>query len=74
MRNRSVQAMLCTCIDCLNQKKFAQLEIIFYYLVSHVVSQKIHVLESYKKSYCTEIITQACLLRCKITYTDYSHH
>jgi hypothetical protein len=23
MRNRGVQAMLCTCIDCLNQKQFA---------------------------------------------------
>jgi hypothetical protein len=30
--------------------------------------------KSYKKLYCTEIITQACLLRCKITHTDYSHH
>jgi hypothetical protein len=24
MRNLGVQAMLCPCIDCLNQKKFAQ--------------------------------------------------
>jgi hypothetical protein len=24
MRNRGVQAMLCPCIDCLNQKKFAE--------------------------------------------------
>jgi hypothetical protein len=32
--------------------------------------------KSYKKLYCTEIITKACLLRCKITHThiDYSHH
>jgi hypothetical protein len=32
--------------------------------------------KSYKKLYCTEIITEACLLRCKITHTqrDYSHH
>jgi hypothetical protein len=32
--------------------------------------------KSYKILYCTEIITQACLLRCKITHThtDYSHH
>jgi hypothetical protein len=34
MRNRCVQAMLCPCIDCLNQKKFAQREIIFHYLVT----------------------------------------
>jgi hypothetical protein len=24
--------------------------------------------------YCTGMITKACLLRCKITHTDYSHH
>jgi hypothetical protein len=35
MRNRGVQAMLCPCIDCLNQKKFAQWEIIFHHLVTH---------------------------------------
>jgi hypothetical protein len=34
MRNRGVQAMLCPYIDCLNQKKFAQREIIFHYLVT----------------------------------------
>jgi hypothetical protein len=34
MRNRGVQAMLCPCIDCLNQKKFAQWEIIFHHLVT----------------------------------------
>jgi hypothetical protein len=33
-RNRGVQAMLCPCIDCLNQKKFAQWEIIFHNLVT----------------------------------------
>jgi hypothetical protein len=32
MRNRVVQAMLCPCIDCLNQKKFAQKKIIFHHL------------------------------------------
>jgi hypothetical protein len=40
MRNRGVQVMLCPCIDCLNQKKFAQREI-FFIIWSHVVSQKI---------------------------------
>jgi hypothetical protein len=35
MRNRGVQAMLCSCIDCLNLKKFAQREIIFHHLVTH---------------------------------------
>jgi hypothetical protein len=40
MRNCGVQAMLCPCIDCLNQKKFAQQEIIFI-IWSHMVSQKI---------------------------------
>jgi hypothetical protein len=34
MRNRGVQAMLCPCIDCINQKKFAQQEIIFHHLVT----------------------------------------
>jgi hypothetical protein len=34
MRNCGVQAMLCPCIDCLNQKKFAQQEIIFHHLVT----------------------------------------
>jgi hypothetical protein len=34
MRNRGVLAMLCQCIDCLNQKKFAQQEIIFHHLVT----------------------------------------
>jgi hypothetical protein len=34
MRNRGVQAMLCPCIDCLNQKNFAQQEIIFHHLVT----------------------------------------
>jgi hypothetical protein len=34
MRNRGVQAMLCPCIDCLNQKKFAQQKIIFHHLVT----------------------------------------
>jgi hypothetical protein len=33
-RNLGVQAMLCPCIDCLNQKKFAQREIIFHHLVT----------------------------------------
>jgi hypothetical protein len=36
MRNRGVQAMLCPCIDGLNQKKFTQREIIFI-IWSHVV-------------------------------------
>jgi hypothetical protein len=43
MRNCGVQAMLFPCIDCLNQKKFGQQEIIFF-IWSHVVSQKLHVL------------------------------
>jgi hypothetical protein len=34
MRNRGVQAMLCPCIDCLNQKKFAKREISFRHLVT----------------------------------------
>jgi hypothetical protein len=34
MRNRGVQAMLCPCIDCLNQKNFTQWEIIFHHLVT----------------------------------------
>jgi hypothetical protein len=34
MRNCAVQAMLCPCIDCLNQNKFAQREIIFHHLVT----------------------------------------
>jgi hypothetical protein len=34
MRNHGVQAMLCPCIDCHNQKKFAQREIIFHHLVT----------------------------------------
>jgi hypothetical protein len=34
MRNCGVQAMLCPCIGCLNQKKFAQWEIIFHHLVT----------------------------------------
>jgi hypothetical protein len=40
MRNRGVQAMLCPCIDCLNQKKFAHVKS-FFIIWSHVVSQKI---------------------------------
>jgi hypothetical protein len=40
MTNRGVQAMLCPCIDCHNQKEFAQREIIFI-ILSHVVSQNI---------------------------------
>jgi hypothetical protein len=35
MRNRGVLAMLRPCIDCLNQKKFTQREIIFHHLVTH---------------------------------------
>jgi hypothetical protein len=35
MRNRGVQAILCPCIDCLDQKKFTQPEIIFHHLVTH---------------------------------------
>jgi hypothetical protein len=34
MRNRGVQAMLCPCIDFLNQKKISQREIIFHHLVT----------------------------------------
>jgi hypothetical protein len=34
MRNRAVQAILCPCIDCLNQKKFTKREIIFHHLVT----------------------------------------
>jgi hypothetical protein len=34
MRNRGVQAMLCPCTDCFNQKKFTQWEIIFLHLVT----------------------------------------
>jgi hypothetical protein len=40
MLNRGVQAMLCPCIDCLNQKKFAERKT-FFITWSHVVSQKI---------------------------------
>jgi hypothetical protein len=35
MRNHGVQAMLFPCIDCPNQKKFAQREIIFHHLLTH---------------------------------------
>jgi hypothetical protein len=31
MRNHGVQTILCPYIDCLNQKKFAQQEIIFHH-------------------------------------------
>jgi hypothetical protein len=34
MKNRGVQAMLCPYIDCLNQKKFTQREIIFHHLLT----------------------------------------
>jgi hypothetical protein len=34
MINCGVQAMLCSCIDCLNQKKSARREIIFHHLVT----------------------------------------
>jgi hypothetical protein len=44
MRNRGVKAILCPCIDCLNQKKFAQREIIFHHLVT-CGFKKLHVLE-----------------------------
>jgi hypothetical protein len=40
MRNRGVEAILCPCIDCLNQKKFAQGKS-FFIIWSHVVSQNI---------------------------------
>jgi hypothetical protein len=40
MRNRGVQAMLCPCIDCLNQKQFAQREIIFHHLVTRGFTKK----------------------------------
>jgi hypothetical protein len=49
MRNRFVQAMLCPCIDCLNQKKFAQREIIFHHLVTRGFHKKLHVLEHGEK-------------------------
>jgi hypothetical protein len=45
MRNHGVQAMLCPFIDCLNQKKFAQWEIIFHHLVTRGFTKKLHVLE-----------------------------
>jgi hypothetical protein len=45
MRNRGVQAMLCPCIDCLNQKKFAQREIIFSSFGNTWFHKKLHVLE-----------------------------
>jgi hypothetical protein len=38
-RNRGVQAMLCPCIDCLNQKKFSQREIIFHHLVTRAFTK-----------------------------------
>jgi hypothetical protein len=34
MRNRGVQAMPCPCIDCVDQKKCPQREIIFHHLVT----------------------------------------
>jgi hypothetical protein len=34
MRNRGVQVMLFLCVDCLNQKKFGQREIILHHLVT----------------------------------------
>jgi hypothetical protein len=34
MKNCGVQATLFPCIDCLNQKKFAQREIVFHHLVT----------------------------------------
>jgi hypothetical protein len=45
MRNRGVQEMLCPYIDCLNQKKFAQRENIFHYLVTRGFTKKLHVLQ-----------------------------
>jgi hypothetical protein len=39
MRKCGVQAMLCPCIDCLNQKKFTQWEIIFYHLVTRGITK-----------------------------------
>jgi hypothetical protein len=40
-RIRGVQTMLCPCIDCLNQKKFGQREIIFH----HWFHKKLHMFE-----------------------------
>jgi hypothetical protein len=40
MRNRGVQAMLCPCIDCLNQKNSHNGKS-FFIIWSHVVSQNI---------------------------------
>ena len=34
MRNRGVQAMLCPCKDCLNEKKFGQRDNIFHHLIT----------------------------------------
>jgi hypothetical protein len=45
MRNRVVQAMLCPCIDCLNQKKFAQKENHFSSFGHKWFHKKFHVLE-----------------------------
>jgi hypothetical protein len=39
MRNCGVQEMRCLCIDCLNQKKFAQREIIFHHLVTRAFTK-----------------------------------
>jgi hypothetical protein len=40
MRNRGVQKMLCPYIDCLNQKKFRQREILFHHLVTRGFTKK----------------------------------
>jgi hypothetical protein len=45
MRNCGVQAMLFPYIDCLNQKKFEQREIIFHHLVTRGFTKNLHVLE-----------------------------
>jgi hypothetical protein len=39
MRNRGVQAMLCPCMDCLNQKKFVQREVFYHHLVTRAFTK-----------------------------------
>ena len=34
MRNRGVPTMYCSCLDCLNQKKFGQRDSIFHHLIT----------------------------------------
>jgi hypothetical protein len=72
MRNHGVQAILYPCIDCLNQKKFAQREIIFHHLATRGFTKNYTCWNKHGEEGLNEL-EAGCLNDCEVRHQATDH-